>query len=161
MICIRSRLLPGPPTLSNLPFLSPRLFSERRTPLRGSAQAHPRHRPRTVAGSAATWWAFKGRGGTAPVPGRAAVLVLLFVAGNILVAWALALPPTLLCSLAGRRGRQETGAPALAFVHAFQPSELFHTIINFNFLTNQRSGAAPVSKRVHVVLGHKGPNLFR
>lgn len=101
------------PVKSSLPLPAPFLGSQ--IPPLGSAQAQPGHRLRTGAGSSATWWAFKGRRGTAAGPGPRSPGSCKYVGSR-----GPELSPAILLSLTGPRRCLAGGASTPAFVQAFQ-----------------------------------------
>lgn len=105
LICIESQLLPSPPTLNNLPFLSQLLFSEPQSPLPGSAQAQPGHRLWTRLVVRTRGESLKAAAGPRQTPAVLGVpLIRLPRAVDTLAAEALELSPAIPRSLTKPRG---------------------------------------------------------
>jgi hypothetical protein len=112
----------------------------------GSAQALPRHRLPTGAAGTATWWAFKGRSGSGPNPGRVSTLLPAFpwswgetrsckYLGSEDPTALTCVPNALIAALRHLAG----GVSFLAFAQT-QTFALFHTyFLKRNFSTNQQS----------------------
>lgn len=107
-------------------FPLPAPFLGNQAPPLGCAQAQSGHRLRTGAGHSATWWAFKGRGGTAPGLVRASVSLFPLLGDSETLAFrAPELSPAIPLSLTILRGYLMGGAPSPAFVQAFQFLDYF------------------------------------